>query len=136
VLAFVRSQFRLGPESLLLGPARDRSRRERHRVQHGIHGAGPAARDQLLAAYSQRYGASFFLTPPDGDALVGPEVGLPRELTDRLHQRTPLRRRSAGSTISPQTRSAAARTAGAQRRPAPMTATRKAGDCHRKPPSW
>ena len=76
VLAFVRSRFRLGQESLLLGPARDRIVAIATAFNMEFTGAGPAARDQLLAAYSQRYGASFFLTPPDGDALVGPEVGL------------------------------------------------------------
>jgi two-component system sensor histidine kinase CpxA len=90
VLAFARAQFRLGQESLLMGPARDRIVAIATAFNMEFTGTAPSGRDALLAAYSKRYGADFFLTDPDGDAIAGPRVDLPPELIDRLHQRAPM----------------------------------------------
>jgi two-component system, OmpR family, sensor histidine kinase CpxA len=84
VAGFLLSQFRFGPESLLLGPAQDR-----------ILAIGTAFSlaldrpdtdiDALFASYHERYAADFFLTDPAGRMLLGPAAVVPEAVLARVH---------------------------------------------------
>jgi two-component system sensor histidine kinase CpxA len=84
VAGFLLSQFRFGPESLLLGPAQDR-----------ILAIGTAFSlaldrpdtdiDALFASYRERYAADFFLTDPAGRMLLGPAAVVPEAVLARVH---------------------------------------------------
>jgi two-component system, OmpR family, sensor histidine kinase CpxA len=84
VAGFLLSQFRFGPESLLLGPAQDR-----------ILAIGTAFSlaldrpdtdiDVLFASYRERYAADFFLTDPEGRTLLGPNAVVPENVLQRMH---------------------------------------------------
>jgi two-component system, OmpR family, sensor histidine kinase CpxA len=86
LVVFARSQFQLGPESLLLGPARDRIVAIADSFSLALETTPANARDALFAAYAQRYNADIFLTNPQGDAIIGPSVALSRELRDKLER--------------------------------------------------
>jgi two-component system sensor histidine kinase CpxA len=84
LVIFARSQFQLGPESLLLGPARDRIVAIADSFSLALETTPANARDALFAAYAQRYSADIFLTSPQGEAIVGPSIAFSRELRDKL----------------------------------------------------
>src|ERR1700689_4296228 len=86
LVVFARSQFQLSPESLLLGPARDRIVAIADSFSLALETTPANARDALFAAYAQRYNADIFLTNPQGEAIVGPSVALSRELRDKLER--------------------------------------------------
>jgi two-component system sensor histidine kinase CpxA len=81
---FAQWQFGLSIESLLLGPARDRIMAIANAAGRDLDATPYAARTNLLAAYSQRYGVDFFLVDPRGESLTGDTVKLPEELAGRL----------------------------------------------------
>jgi len=81
-------QLRIGPESLLLGPARDRLLWIGNAFSVEFQATPPGERDNLLAAFGKRYGAEFFLVHPRG-WIAGPEVELPPELRERIRRAAP-----------------------------------------------
>lgn len=81
--AFVQAQFRLGPESLLLGPAHDRIRSIADSFAHEYQASAPDLREGLTTIYRQRYHADFFLVSGRGYALAGAEVDTPPEVLQR-----------------------------------------------------
>jgi len=89
LLVFARSQFRIGPESLLLGPARDRILAIANAFTLEFESTPPSSREALLTAYNSRYHADFFLSDPRGDAIVGPDIPVTRELLDRMRTAAP-----------------------------------------------
>jgi two-component system, OmpR family, sensor histidine kinase CpxA len=91
LLLFARSQFQLGAESLLLGPARERIVGIADSFTLGLNSAPAGARDSMFASYAQRYGADVFLTDPRGESILGPEIRLPRELMDQIDATAPPR---------------------------------------------
>src|SRR5690348_17241621 len=74
---FFRSQFQNGAQSLLLGPVQDRALAIGTRFSTELTGTPANGIDALFAAYRQSYGADFFLTAPNGEALAGPSVDPP-----------------------------------------------------------
>ncbi len=88
-LMVARSQFQLGPESLLLGPARDRILAIANAFSLEYASTPAASRSELLAAYRRRYRADFYLTDPRGNPIAGPEVELSRALLDRMRSASP-----------------------------------------------
>ena len=80
--AFVIAQFRPGPESLLLDPARDRIQGIAARFSLQFQAAAPEARAALFDEYRTQYGADFFLIAGRGYTLAGPELEPPREILD------------------------------------------------------
>jgi two-component system, OmpR family, sensor histidine kinase CpxA len=98
VVVFARSQFQFSPESLLLGPARDRIVAIADSFSLQLENTPANARDALFAAYARRYQADIFLTNPQGGLMIqslatGPEIELPRELMDKLEREAPPPRR-------------------------------------------
>lgn len=93
LLAFARSQFQLGTESLLLAPARERIVGIADSFTMGLDSAPAGARDSMFPSYSQSYGADVFLTDPQGGSILGPEIRLPRELMDQINASAPPRDR-------------------------------------------
>lgn len=81
---FAERQFGLSVESLLLGPARDRITSIANAVGRDLDSTPYAARAGLLAAYSQRYGVTFYLVDPRGQPLGGSPVEVPPALLDRM----------------------------------------------------
>jgi two-component system, OmpR family, sensor histidine kinase CpxA len=79
---FVRAQFRAGPESLLLEPARDRVQGIAAGFSLQFQAAAPDARAALLDEYRKQYGADFFLIGGRGGTLAGPEIEAPQEILD------------------------------------------------------
>lgn len=94
LVGFARSQFQLSPESLLLGPARDRIVAIADSFSLELENTPADARDGLFAEYAHRYGADVFLTNPQGEAMVGPSVDFSRELRDKLERVAPPPQRS------------------------------------------
>ena len=93
LVVFARSQFQLGPESLLLGPARDRIVAIADSFSLALETTPAGARDGLFAEYAKRYAADIFLTNPQGEAMAGPSVDLSRQLMDKLERIAPPPRR-------------------------------------------
>jgi two-component system, OmpR family, sensor histidine kinase CpxA len=89
LLAFARSQFRVGPESLLLGPAHDRIRGIGDSFTTEFEAAPESGRAALLESYGKRYGAEFFLVAGRGEAILGREAALSRELLDEMRRLLP-----------------------------------------------
>lgn len=85
LVIFARWQFQLGPESLLLGPARERIVGIADSFVVALDSAPESSRDQIFATFGKRYGADVFLTDPQGRSMLGPEIDLPRELLDRIN---------------------------------------------------
>jgi two-component system sensor histidine kinase CpxA len=81
---YARLQFRLGAESLLLGPVRDRIQAVAGEF-NWIYDTEPDARSTLLDEFSRRYGAEFLLVDPGGWALLGVERELPEPVLERMH---------------------------------------------------
>lgn len=81
-------QLRIGPESLLLGPARDRILWIGNSFSVEFDSTPPTERDSLLAAFGKRYGAEFFLVHPEG-WIAGREVELPVGLLDKIRRAAP-----------------------------------------------
>src|SRR5271166_3450705 len=75
-------QLRIGPESLLLGPARDRILWIGNAFSVEFESTPPGERDNLLAAFGKRYSAEFFLVHPEG-WIAGPHVDLPAEVLEK-----------------------------------------------------
>src|ERR1700678_1014007 len=75
--AFAQWQFGLSVESLVLGPARDRILAIANAFGRDLDGTPYASRSELLAAYSRRYGAEFYLVSPEGESLTREEIELP-----------------------------------------------------------
>jgi len=91
MLIFLRVQFRLGPESILLGPARDRIAGIANSFAIELESTPPESRAELFAAYRERYNADFFLISPQGHSLAGPDVHLPPEVLERIRGNRPRR---------------------------------------------
>src|ERR1051326_5218290 len=83
---FFRTQFQSGAESLLVGPVQDRALAIATRFSAELSGVPANGADALFAAYRQRYGADFFLTNPDGEALAGPPADPPPEVRERMRR--------------------------------------------------
>ncbi len=81
-------QLRIGPESLLLGPARDRILWIGNAFAVEFDTTAPPDRDKLLTDFGKRYGADFFLVHPRG-WIAGPRVDLPAELLDKIRRAAP-----------------------------------------------
>jgi two-component system sensor histidine kinase CpxA len=81
-------QLRIGPESLLLGPARDRILWIGNAFSVEFDSTSPTERDRLLADFGKRYGADFFLVHPRG-WIAGPEVELAPGLLDKIRRAAP-----------------------------------------------
>jgi two-component system, OmpR family, sensor histidine kinase CpxA len=99
LVVFARSQFQFSPESLLLGPARDRIVAIADSFSLQLENTPSNAREPLFASYAQRYNADIFLTNPQGGAMleqspmIGPEIELSRELIDKIERAAPPPRR-------------------------------------------
>lgn len=93
LVVFARSQFQFSPESLLLGPARDRIVAIADSFSLDLENTPVNSRDALFAAYAHRYNADIFLTNPQGGPMVGPEIELSRELVDKVERASPPPRR-------------------------------------------
>jgi two-component system, OmpR family, sensor histidine kinase CpxA len=88
-LIFARSQFRFGPESLLLGPAHDRIRGVGDAFNADLDATPPSGWDQLVASYAQRYGAEFHLAGGRGNRLAGPEPPMSEPLREEMRRLLP-----------------------------------------------
>src|SRR5579872_3923561 len=84
---FVQREFGLQVESLILGPARDRIVGIANAFGRELDAAPYESRSQLLAGYSRRYGADFFLVDPRGRTLGGAQPDLPQPLLLRMQPR-------------------------------------------------
>jgi two-component system, OmpR family, sensor histidine kinase CpxA len=89
LLAFARTQFRVGPESLLLGPAHDRIRGIGDAFTTDFEAAPESGRAAVLDTYSKRYGAEFHLVAGRGEPVVGPGIVLPQELMEQMRRLLP-----------------------------------------------
>jgi two-component system sensor histidine kinase CpxA len=88
MIGFGLWQLRIGPESLLLGPARDRILWIGNAFSVEFESTPPGERDSLIAAFGSRYGADFFLVHPEG-WIAGPRVELPPELLEKIRRAAP-----------------------------------------------
>lgn len=88
IVGFALWQVRIGPESLLLGPGRDRLLAIGNEFSAEFGSTPREDRDALLAAYRKRYQADFFLVHPLGQ-LAGPRVDLPAELNEKIRRAAP-----------------------------------------------
>ena len=88
-VAVAVSQFRLGPESLLLGPAHDRIEGIANAFSADYAGTPPAGRSELLAAYGRRYRAQAIVADPRGNVIAGPAVALTGQLRDHMRRVMP-----------------------------------------------
>jgi len=86
MVAFFRSQFRSGPQSLMLGPVQDRILAIANRFSVELSTTPEPAVDGVFATYRQRYLADFFLTNPDGEVLAGPAIDPPAEVRVRMRR--------------------------------------------------
>jgi two-component system sensor histidine kinase CpxA len=98
LFVFFRSQFKSGPESLLLGPVQDRIMAIANRFSVELSGTPGPMVDSVFASYRQQYNADFFLTTPSGEVLAGPEIEPPAQV---LEQMRPPRGRGAGAPPPP-----------------------------------
>lgn len=89
LLGFVRAQFRIGPESLLLGPAHDRIRGIGDAFTSDFEAAPDSGRAAVLDTYAKRYGAEFYLVAGRGEPIAGPTVVLPQELMEQMRRLLP-----------------------------------------------
>src|ERR1041384_6505405 len=89
LLIFAGSQFRIGSESLLLGPVRDRVLAIVSTLTIDLAGTSVSGREALLADYGRRYNAVFYLAGPQGERIAGPETPVPDEVIARLHREGP-----------------------------------------------
>jgi len=89
MVLFMLSQFRFGPESLLLGPARDRILAIGNAFSLEFEATPGGPYDALFASYRQRYHADFYLVDPDGAVLAGPVVQAPDAVVRRLKRPPP-----------------------------------------------
>ncbi len=101
LLAFARSQFQLGPESLLLAPSRERIVGIADSFTLGLNAAPAATRDSLFASFAKKYGADLFLIDPQGRSLLGPPLEVSRELMDRINAAAPPPRRAQPREFPP-----------------------------------
>jgi two-component system, OmpR family, sensor histidine kinase CpxA len=74
---FMRSQFGLGEQSLLLGPARERVLALGNSFALEYEATSASARDELIARYARRLEAEVYLVTPRATALAGPELLAP-----------------------------------------------------------
>jgi len=81
-------QLRIGPESLLLGPARDRILWIGNAFSVEFESTPEGERDNLLLAFGKRYSAEFFLVHPEG-WIAGPRVDLPAEVLGKIRSAAP-----------------------------------------------
>ena len=88
-IVFAASQFRLNPESLLLGPAKDRIEAISDSFELDLESTSSVSRDQLCAAYAQRYHADVFLIDPQGRVIAGGALSVPASLIERLRRTDP-----------------------------------------------
>jgi two-component system sensor histidine kinase CpxA len=88
MIGFGLWQLRIGPESLLLGPARDRILWIGNAFSVEFESTPPGERDSLIEAFGKRYGADFFLVHPEG-WIAGPRVELPPELLEKIRRAAP-----------------------------------------------
>jgi two-component system, OmpR family, sensor histidine kinase CpxA len=89
IVVIAASQFGVGTEALMLGPARDRISSIANALSLEFESGFPRGQDELLAEYRRRYNADVFLTTPEGQVIAGPEVTLPRDLIDRIRRDVP-----------------------------------------------
>jgi two-component system sensor histidine kinase CpxA len=85
-VVFAASQFRLDPESLLLGPAKDRIEAIADSFELDLESTPQASRDQLCQAYALKYNAGVVLISPEGNQVAGQAETLPPALIDRLRR--------------------------------------------------
>jgi two-component system sensor histidine kinase CpxA len=100
VAGFLLSQFRFGPEALLLGPAQDRIAAIGNAFSLALDRPETDI-DALFASYRERYAADFFLIDPEGRTLLGPSVVLPDEVFRRMHPPPPPGARKKGPKNGP-----------------------------------
>jgi len=86
VAAFAEWQFGLSLESLVLGPAHDRIVAMSNAFGRELDMAPYESRGALLASYSQRYGADFYLVSPDGESLAGGQVDIPPSVLEHRRE--------------------------------------------------
>jgi two-component system, OmpR family, sensor histidine kinase CpxA len=89
LLAFARTQFRVGPESLLLGPAHDRILGIGDAFTTEFDAAPESGRAAVLDAYSKRYGAEFYLVTGRGEPILGETPIVPQELMEQMRRLLP-----------------------------------------------
>lgn len=87
--AFAITQFRPGPESLLLGPAHDRVEAIANSLGTDLAGTPASQRDELLASYGRRYRAQVWVAEPRGEVLAGPKVALSRDVLEHMRRVMP-----------------------------------------------
>jgi two-component system sensor histidine kinase CpxA len=91
VALIARAQFRVDPGSFLLAPAQSRITAVAQALAFELEDAEPGAWDHLLAQYADNYRAKFVLFDETGQRVAGPDLQLPREVTERIPQRRPPR---------------------------------------------
>ncbi len=94
LVIFARSQFQLGQESLLLGPARERVAGIADSFSLALSSVPASSRDAVFADFAKRYDATLFLTDPQGHSIIGPEIALSHELLDQINASAPRPRRA------------------------------------------
>jgi hypothetical protein len=91
VALIARAQFRVDPGSFLLAPAQSRITAVAQALAFELEDAEPGAWDHLLAQYADNYRAKFVLFDETGQRVAGPDLQLPREVTERIPRRRPPR---------------------------------------------
>jgi len=85
-VVFAASQFRVGPESLLMGPAHDHIAGIANAFRADLEATPAEGRDALIEQYHARYGADVLLIGPRGERIAGPEIPAPREVIEEIRR--------------------------------------------------
>jgi len=101
IVVIVRAQFRFDPGSFLLAPAQSRIMNVSHALALELEGVPTDKWDQILSRYSQTHGLSFVLFDESGQRVAGPDLALPRQVSDRLPRRQRPPRPTANSERRP-----------------------------------
>jgi two-component system sensor histidine kinase CpxA len=89
VLLFMRSQFGLGEQTLLLGPAREHVLALGNSFALEYEATPPQARDELLARYARRFQAEVYLVTPRATAIAGPALHAPEQVISEMRKNLP-----------------------------------------------
>jgi two-component system, OmpR family, sensor histidine kinase CpxA len=89
LLFFMRSQFGLGEQSLLLGPARERVLALGNSFALEYEATPASARDDLIARYARRLRAEVYLVTPRATAVAGPELQAPSSVISDMRKSMP-----------------------------------------------
>ena len=89
LLFFMRSQFGLGEQSLLLGPARERVLALGNSFALEYEATPASARDDLIARYARRLQAEVYLVTPRATAVAGPELQAPSSVISDMRKSMP-----------------------------------------------